>query len=189
MRGPDAVVIGAGHNGLVAANILADAGWDVLVCEATGQVGGAVRSAQPITPGFTVDLFSAFYPLAAASPVLADLNLQDFGLQWSHPAAVLAHVFPDDRCAVLSRNRDVTANSVGQFAAGDSAAWTTLAEQWDQIGEDVVRALFRPSRRSAQRCTWPERSGWATPPGSRGRHSYRRVDSAMNGSRGTVRRC
>jgi phytoene dehydrogenase-like protein len=144
MSSPDAIVIGAGHNGLVAANILADAGWDVLVCEATGHVGGAVRSAQPMTPGFTVDLFSAFYPLAAASPTLADLNLQEFGLQWSHPESVLAHVFPDDRCAVLSRDRDVTANSVGQFAFGDSAAWVALAEQWDRIGQDVVRALFRP---------------------------------------------
>jgi phytoene dehydrogenase-like protein len=144
MRGPDAVVIGAGHNGLVAANMLADAGWDVLVCEATGHVGGAVRSAQPLMPGFTVDLFSAFYPLAAASPVLAGLNLGNYGLRWSHSPAVLAHVFPDDRCAVLSRDRDVTANSVGQFATGDSAAWVALAEQWDRIGEDVVRALFRP---------------------------------------------
>ncbi|MGI8880233.1 MAG: phytoene desaturase family protein [Jatrophihabitans sp.] len=144
MRGPDAVVIGAGHNGLVAANVLADAGWDVLVCEATGHVGGAVRSAQPITPGFTVDLFSAFYPLAAASPVLADLDLDAYGLRWSHPPAVLAHVFADDRCAVLSRDREVTAHSVSQFASGDGAAWMRLAEQWDRIGEDVVRALFRP---------------------------------------------
>lgn len=144
MSGPDAVVIGAGPNGLVAANVLADAGWDVLVCEATEHTGGAVRSAQPITPGFTVDLFSAFYPLAAASPVLTGLDLGDHGLQWSHPPSVLAHVFPDDRCAVLSRDREVTAASVNAFAAGDGAAWIELAEQWDRIGEDVVQALFRP---------------------------------------------
>ena len=144
MTPPDAVVIGAGHNGLVAANILADAGWDVLVCEATGHVGGAVRSAQPVTAGFTVDLFSAFYPLAAASPVLAGLNLGEFGLHWEHAPAVLAHVFPDDRCAVLSRDRAATANSVSRFASGDGSAWLGLAEQWDRIGEDVVQALFRP---------------------------------------------
>lgn len=144
MTGPDAVVIGAGHNGLVAANMLADAGWDVLVCEATAHVGGAVRSAQPMTPGFTVDLFSAFYPLAAASPVFAGLGLDEYGLQWSYPPAVLAHVFPDDRCAVLSQDREVTADSVSRFASGDGAAWVALTEQWDRIGEDVVRALFRP---------------------------------------------
>lgn len=144
MTDADAVVIGAGHNGLVAANILVDAGWDVLVCEATPHAGGAVRSAQPITPGFTVDLFSAFYPLAAASPVLADLSLHEFGLQWTHAPAVLAHVFPDDRCAVLSRDRGITADSVRQFAPGDGAAWRALTEQWDRIGDEVVGALFHP---------------------------------------------
>ena len=66
----DAVVIGAGHNGLVAANMLADAGWDVVVLEATPHVGGAVRSAEVTAPGFTSDLCSAFYPLSAGSPAL-----------------------------------------------------------------------------------------------------------------------
>src|ERR1700710_475088 len=101
---PDAVVIGAGHNGLVAANILADRGWNVIVCEATPYIGGAVRSAEVTAPGFLSDLFSAFYPLSAASPVLRSLELDRYGLEWAHAPAVLAHVFPDDRCALLSRD-------------------------------------------------------------------------------------
>jgi phytoene dehydrogenase-like protein len=60
---PDAVVIGAGHNGLVAANLLADAGWDVTVLEAAGEAGGSVRTAELTAPGFANDVFSAFYPL------------------------------------------------------------------------------------------------------------------------------
>jgi len=68
----DAVVVGAGPNGLVAANALADAGWDVVLVEAQNEVGGAVRSAESVEPGFVTDLFSAFYPLAAASPVVRD---------------------------------------------------------------------------------------------------------------------
>ena len=66
----DAVVIGAGHNGLVAANLLADAGWDVVVLEATAAPGGAVRSAEVTAPGYLSDLYSSFYPLGYASPVL-----------------------------------------------------------------------------------------------------------------------
>jgi phytoene dehydrogenase-like protein len=58
----DAVVIGAGHNGLVAANLLADAGWEVLVLEATGVAGGSVRTAELTAPGFRNDVFSAFLP-------------------------------------------------------------------------------------------------------------------------------
>jgi len=65
----DAVVVGAGHNGPVAANLLADAGWSVLVLEAEPTPGGAVRSAEVLEPGFTTDLFSAFYPLGAETPI------------------------------------------------------------------------------------------------------------------------
>jgi phytoene dehydrogenase-like protein len=60
----DAVVIGAGHNGLVAGALLADAGWDVLVLEAQPDPGGAVRSAE-LFPGYVSDLYSAFYPMSA----------------------------------------------------------------------------------------------------------------------------
>jgi phytoene dehydrogenase-like protein len=74
--GVDAVVIGAGHNGLVAAATLADAGWDVLVLEARPDPGGAVRSAELI-PGYISDLYSAFYPMSVASPAICALHLED----------------------------------------------------------------------------------------------------------------
>ena len=61
----DAVVIGSGPNGLTAANLLADAGWDVLVLEAQPVPGGAVKSAEVTAPGFVSDLYSSFYPLGA----------------------------------------------------------------------------------------------------------------------------
>jgi phytoene dehydrogenase-like protein len=141
---PDAVVIGAGHNGLVAANLLADAGWDVLVCEATAHVGGAVRSAEAIMPGYVSDLFSAFYPLSIASPILNSLDLQPHGLHWTHSPTVLAHVFPDDRCAVLSRDVEQTAESVSAFAPGDGAAWRKLSQDWEVIREPLIQALFSP---------------------------------------------
>src|ERR1700744_6057670 len=86
----DAVVIGAGHNGLVAASMLADAGWDVLVLEAQPGPGGAVRSAE-LAPGYGTDLFSSYYPLAVASPAMAGLRLEDHGLRWSPASAVVGH--------------------------------------------------------------------------------------------------
>src|SRR4051812_44986710 len=97
----DAVVIGAGHNGLVAANLLADAGWSVLVLEAAPQPGGAVRSGHVTAPGFLSDLFSAFYPLGYASPVLRELKLN---LAWTHAPSVFAHLLPDGRAAVVDRS-------------------------------------------------------------------------------------
>ena len=83
-RDPDAIVIGAGPNGLVAANVLADAGWRVLVLEAQPEPGGAVRSGELTKPGFVHDRFSAFYPLAVASPAMRSLRLEEHGLQWRH---------------------------------------------------------------------------------------------------------
>src|SRR5947208_9725395 len=81
---PDAVVIGAGPNGLVAANHLLDAGWSVHVLEAEPEPGGAVKSAELVEPGFVNDVFSAFYPLAAASPAIRSLDLEAWGLRWRH---------------------------------------------------------------------------------------------------------
>jgi phytoene dehydrogenase-like protein len=86
----DAVVVGGGHHGLVAAAILADAGWDVVLLEAEDEVGGAVRSSTD-PDGFVTDRFSAFYPLGAGSPVLRGLELERHGLRWSTSPAVVAH--------------------------------------------------------------------------------------------------
>jgi phytoene dehydrogenase-like protein len=142
--GVDAVVVGAGHNGLVAANLLVDAGWDVLVVEAADHAGGAVHSDQSVQAGFITDLFSAFYPLGAASPILQSLRLDDYGLSWTHAPSVLAHVWPDDRSAAVSRDRDLTAASIDAFAAGDGQSWLRLVEQFERISEPLLAALFTP---------------------------------------------
>lgn len=140
----DAVVIGAGPNGLVAANVLVDAGWDVLLVEANEIPGGAVRTAEVTAPGFRTDLFSAFYPLAAASPVIRDLDLQHHGLAWTQASSVLAHVLPDDRAAVLHRLPEDTAAGLDEFAAGDGDAWLDLWAQWRTVRDPLLDALFTP---------------------------------------------
>ncbi|MEV6202465.1 NAD(P)/FAD-dependent oxidoreductase [Streptomyces sp. NPDC051771] len=141
---PDAIVIGAGPNGLVAANLLADAGWSVEVLESQPEPGGAVRSDRGVHPDYVSDLFSAFYPLAAASPVIASLGLDREGLAWSHAPRVLAHPMADGRCAVLDRLPHDTAAGLEEFAPGDGAAWTELCGVWDLLGPDIVRGLFTP---------------------------------------------
>jgi phytoene dehydrogenase-like protein len=140
----DAVVIGAGHNGLVAANMLGDAGWDVVVLEGTDHVGGAVRSAQITAPGFLSDLCSAFYPLGAGSPPLLALDLEAHGLRWTHAPDVVAHLFPDGRAAVLSRELDLTAESLDRFAPGDGQRWRETYAQWRRISTDLLASLLTP---------------------------------------------
>lgn len=141
---PDAIVIGSGPNGLVAANHLIDAGWEVLVLEAEPDPGGAVRSGEVLEPGFVSDRFSAFYPLAAASPVISGLGLADHGLEWVRSPHPVAHPNRDGRCATVSLDVEETAASLERFAAGDGESWRRLAGLWEEIGDAVLAALFTP---------------------------------------------
>jgi phytoene dehydrogenase-like protein len=140
----EAVVIGAGPNGLVAANLLADAGWEVEVLEAEAEPGGAVKTAELTEPGFRHDVFSAFYPLAAASPVVRALELERHGLVWRHGSLALAHPERDGSCAIVSRDRDETAASLDAFAPGDGEAWLRLFELWERIGDGLLDAMVTP---------------------------------------------
>jgi phytoene dehydrogenase-like protein len=140
----DAVVIGAGPNGLVAANALVDAGWDVLVLEAQPTIGGAVRSAEVVAPGYVSDLFSAFYPLAAASPVIRGLELDRYGLQWCSSPDVLAHVLDDGRAAILAREPEDTAANLEAFGSGDGDTWLAMFRDWQRIRDPLLDSLFAP---------------------------------------------
>jgi phytoene dehydrogenase-like protein len=142
---PDAVVIGAGPNGLVAANLLADRGWSVTVLEAAPEPGGAVRSAELIEPGFVNDLFSAFYPFAFASPAITGLKLEDFGLRWRRAPLVLAHPAGDGTCPVLSTDLDETADSLDKCHPGDGDAWRRLYDRWIRLRGPLLAALFAPT--------------------------------------------
>ena len=141
---PDAIVIGAGPNGLVAANLLADAGWEVLVLEAADQPGGAVRTAEVTAPGFRNDLFSAFYPLAVVSRPIVDLGLEAYGLRWRHAPLALAHPTPNGPTALLSRDIDETARSLDRFAPGDGDAWRALYDDNWPAMEAFIDVLTRP---------------------------------------------
>jgi phytoene dehydrogenase-like protein len=141
----DAVVIGAGHHGLVAASMLADAGWDVLVLEAQPEPGGAVRSAE-LTPGYVTDLFSSFYPMTVASPAIAALRLEDHGLRWSHAPAVVGHPgsATDADPPIIYRDPARTATELARREPADGENWWRVVELWNKIRSPLLDAMLAP---------------------------------------------
>ena len=120
----DAVVVGSGPNGLAAAVELARNGKRVAVLEGRSTIGGGARSAQITLPGFVHDLGSAIHPLGYASPFFRALPLEEYGLEWVHPDAPLAHPLDGGEAAVLERSIGATAAGLGH----DAAAYRSLME-------------------------------------------------------------
>src|ERR1700758_4872523 len=94
----DAIVIGAGPNGLVAGATLARHGWKVLVLEAKSRPGGALYSEEMTLPGFLTDVGAAFFPFAEHSPALRSLDLPSTGLEWRRARCDSSHPAPDGTC-------------------------------------------------------------------------------------------
>lgn len=143
-RMPDAIVIGAGPNGLVAANLLADEGWDVLVLEEQPMPGGGVRSHELIEPGFVNDHCAAFFPLAAASPVVRGLDLEEHGLRWLRAPLALAHPALDGSCPSIAQDLSATSAALDVAGPGDGRAWEELFGLWQALRPCLVDALFDP---------------------------------------------
>ena len=143
----EAVVIGAGQNGLAAAIRLAEAGLPVTVLEAAPSPGGAVKTGELTLPGFRHDTYSAVYPATAASPVFARMPLHRHGLEWIHPAACVAHTLTPDSSAVLYRDIGATAASLDDLHPGDGERWARFVQPfvdaWDGVRATML-AGFPP---------------------------------------------
>jgi phytoene dehydrogenase-like protein len=139
----DAVVVGAGPNGLSAAVTLAEAGRHVLVLEAADVIGGGTRTEELTRPGFRHDVCSAVHPLGAASPYLSTLPLGQYGLRWLHPEVPLAHPLDGGRAAVLHRSLDATAAALGVDERAYRRAVGPLVERWDDLAPALLGPLLR----------------------------------------------
>ncbi len=137
----NSVIIGSGPNGLTAAIMLARAGRRVTVFEASEHIGGGARSAELTLPGFVHDLCSSVYPMAVSSPAFDSFPLADYGLEWIHSPAPLAHPLDDGTAVMLERSIEATMESVAPDGAAWRRAFASLADAWPSMRYDALAPI------------------------------------------------
>ncbi len=127
----DVVVVGAGHNGLIAAAYMVKAGLDVCVCEAYSHVGGGAISGEPTVPGFKFDYGSNAHYGIQGNPLIRqdELGLKSrYGLKYINPDPITAFVFPDDSSLIIHMDINKTCESIARFSQKDAEAWPKFCQ-------------------------------------------------------------
>ncbi|OQP62178.1 phytoene desaturase family protein [Niastella populi] len=144
MSNYDAIVVGSGPNGLAGAITMQQAGLSVLLLEGKETIGGGMRTAEITLPGYLHDICSAIHPMAAASPYLTTLPLQEHGLEFIYPEVAAAHPFDDGTAAVLMHSVTETARLLGADADNYTKLIQPILNIWPAIAPDVLGPLRFP---------------------------------------------
>jgi phytoene dehydrogenase-like protein len=142
----DAVVVGAGPNGLAAALTLVSEGLSVCVIEAERVVGGGARSAELTLPGFVHDLCSAVHPLALGSPFFRKLSLSSDEVAWIHPPIPFAHPLDEGPAVRVERGAAATASALGRDGRAYRRLVMPFVGRWDELADDLLAPPGIPRR-------------------------------------------
>lgn len=134
----DAVVVGAGPNGLAAAIEIARAGRSVTVLEGAPTIGGGLRSAELTLPGFIHDHCSGIHPFGRISPFFRSVDLARHGLAWATPRIAIGHPLDDGTAVVLRGGVEATAAELGPDAAAYRRLLGPLVDAWDALMPDLL---------------------------------------------------
>jgi phytoene dehydrogenase-like protein len=142
----DAVIVGAGHNGLAAGVILAREGWKVLILEAQPEPGGAVRTEEVTLPGFRHDLYATSLNAFAGSAFFREFQepLEAHGLQFARAPKAFCSVFPEGDLIGVSTPLDETLAELRRFSPHDAQAWLALSERFRHTGPRLLSSLRQP---------------------------------------------
>ena len=137
----EAVVVGSGPNGFAAAITMQRAGLNVLLIEGKSSLGGGMRSAALTLPGFSHDVCSAVYPLAADSPVFRQFNLEQFGLEYITPEYAVAHPFDNGSSITIQSSIEKTAAQFGEDFYNYKKIFSILVKKWPSIRSSFLSPL------------------------------------------------
>lgn len=142
----DAVLIGAGHNNLIAGIYLARAGWKVAIFERDHHIGGCLRTDEDTVPGFLHDILAGFHNLIFLSPAYRDLkgNLEHHGLKYIRAQIASASLFPDGQTICLHANLEATRASIGRYSRADAEACRELFAIYGRVRDSLAGVLSSP---------------------------------------------
>ncbi len=139
----DVVVIGAGHNALVCAGYLAKAGYKVIMLERRHKVGGAVVT-EEIVPGYQFDLGGSAHILIHHTPIVQDLNLTAYGLDYIDLDPLFFAPFPDGSHITVWQDLDRTCESIAAISPHDAEAYRTFIRTWEPLAKGMVQSFLEP---------------------------------------------
>src|SRR5262249_35969202 len=139
----DAIIIGAGHNGLTCGCYLARAGLKVLVLEQYHTVGGMTVTEEETLPGFWSDIHASGYQLANLSPVPRELDLLD-RYELIEPEIPFSHAFPNGDIISVHRDIEKTVAEIARYSAKDSETWRILMRRFVAEKDAIISAMFSP---------------------------------------------
>src|SRR6266852_2828235 len=135
----DAIIIGAGHNGLVTAAYLAGAGRTVLVLEARELVGGCAVT-EEVWPGYRVST-GAYLTSLLQERIIRELELPRFGYRVDAKDPAFFSAFPDDRYLFMWQDREKTLGEIAKFSQRDAEAFPAYEHHLERLSE-VVESLL-----------------------------------------------
>ena len=142
----DVVIVGAGHNGLVCGCYLARSGLRVLVVERRHIVGGAVITESDIFPGYALDTCSSFHIVIKTLPIIEELGLERFGLDYLPMDPFGFAPFPDGSAITFYRDLDKTCESIARISPRDAERYHEFITLWGQFNKPVFDTFLAPPR-------------------------------------------
>lgn len=146
----NAIVVGAGPNGLAAAVTLARQGLEVTVLEAAEAIGGGTRTGELTVPGVLHDHCSAVHPMGGGSPFLRSLDLERYGAEWLWPAIDVAHPLDSGGAGVMVRSVEETADGLGSDGRAWRGLFGPLASGAGELAEDLMRPVLHVPKHPVQ---------------------------------------
>ncbi|MBK8027109.1 MAG: NAD(P)/FAD-dependent oxidoreductase [Chloroflexi bacterium] len=137
----DILVVGAGHNALVCAGYLAQAGYKVIVLERRHKAGGAVVT-EEIIPGFKFDLGGSAHILIHHTPIVRDLELTRYGLEYIDLDPLFFAPFPDGKHFTIWKDVDKTCESIAAISPREADNYRRFINRWKPMGEGMVGAFL-----------------------------------------------